>query len=100
MDGKQWLVGDKMTFADLAFSTWNQHIDSLLSCEIDQRFDGFPNVGAWHERITSRPAWKHVMELRANMMSECGIGRKGLPEGINNMEEYEAYLKEHADDNK
>ena len=28
--GKQWLVGDKCTYADLAFVTWNDRMDMVL----------------------------------------------------------------------
>jgi glutathione S-transferase len=56
LEGKQWLVGDKMTFADLAFTVWNDRIDAITLTAPEKKFDGFPNVQAWHERMTSRPA--------------------------------------------
>ena len=88
LEGKQWLVGDRITFADIAFAPWNDRIDSLLFCAPDKKFEGFPNVQAWHERITSRPAWKRVMDKRARYMDEQGLQPNGIPRGINSFEEY------------
>ncbi|KAF2497520.1 glutathione S-transferase [Lophium mytilinum] len=56
LDGKQWLVGDKCTFADLASAPWNNVVGTIFSLPTDQMFDEFPNVKAWHDRITSRPS--------------------------------------------
>ncbi|TVY54119.1 Glutathione S-transferase-like protein tpcF, partial [Lachnellula suecica] len=74
LDGKQWLVGDKCTYADLAFVTWNDRLDSVLMTPPDQdKFEGFPNVKAWHERMTARPSWGMAMETRARLMDEQGL---------------------------
>jgi glutathione S-transferase len=96
LEGKQWLVGDKMTFADLAFTVWNDRIDALIFCAPDKKFEGFPNVQAWHERMTSRPAWKKIMETRVQLMDEQGLQPNGMPKGINSFEEYQAMIKAHA----
>lgn len=46
---REWLVGDKMTYADLAFVTWNNMVDQVLaighSCDA---LNEFPHVAAWH----------------------------------------------------
>ncbi|KAF2478186.1 glutathione S-transferase II [Lindgomyces ingoldianus] len=97
LEGKQWLVGDKITFADLSFVTWNDRIDATLMCAPEKKFDGIPNVKAWHERMTSRPSWKKAMETRAKLMDEQGLQWNGMPKGINNMEEYEAKIKADAE---
>jgi glutathione S-transferase len=86
--GKSWLVGDKMTFADLAFVPWNDRLDAVLMCEADKMFDGFPLVKAWHKRMTSRASWKKAMGLRAKLMDEQGLTWNGMPKGVENMEEY------------
>jgi hypothetical protein len=31
----------------------------------EEKFTGFPNVKAWHERMTSRLSWINSMETRA-----------------------------------
>lgn len=93
LNGRQWLVGDKLTYADLAFATWNDRSDAVLECAPEDKFKGFPNVHAWHERITSRPSWKKAMETRARLMDEQGLTWTGMPKGINSLAEYEAKIK-------
>lgn len=96
LEGKQWLVGDKCTFADLSFVTWNDRLDALFAVPAEHKFDGFPNVKAWHERMTSRPSWKTAMERRAVCMDEQGLMWNGMPKGINTHEEYMEKMKRDA----
>lgn len=46
--GKQWLVGDKYTFADIFFAPWNDRIDTLYGyppcAPEDNPIRDFPNV--------------------------------------------------------
>lgn len=100
LEGKQWLVGDKITFADIAFSTWNDRIDSLILCAPEAKFDGFPRVKEWHERIISRPSWKTCMDKRAQLMDEQGLQPNGMPKSVSNMEEYKAKIKADAEATK
>ncbi|KAI4175067.1 MAG: hypothetical protein LQ346_008130 [Caloplaca aetnensis] len=88
LHGKNWLVGDKMTFADLAFVPWNDRLDVVLMVAEEKKFDGFPNVKAWHERMVSRPSWRKAMETRARLMDEQGLMWNGMPKGVSNMDEY------------
>ncbi|RYP52196.1 hypothetical protein DL768_002587 [Monosporascus sp. mg162] len=66
LEGKQWLVGDKMTYADLAFVSYNSVVPVVMGWADDQHFGDYPNVKAWHERLTSLPSWKKTIELRAS----------------------------------
>ncbi|OTA60392.1 glutathione S-transferase [Hypoxylon sp. EC38] len=93
LEGRQWLVGDKMTYADLAFTTWNDRSDDILECAPEDKFKGFPNVQAWHERMTQRPSWKTAMDTRARLMDEQGLTWTGMPKDFNNLEEYKAKIK-------
>ncbi len=79
LKGKQWLVGDKITYADLAFSTWNSRLDNVLNWPEEEKFCGFENVNAWHERMVSRPSWKRATEIRAKLMDEQGLNVYGAP---------------------
>ncbi len=88
LQGRDWLVGDKITFADLAFVPWNERLDVVLMIKNEKKFDGFPKVKAWHESMASRPSWKKAMEIRAKLMDEQGLMWNGMPIGISNMEEY------------
>jgi len=65
--GTEYLVGDKCTFADLAFVMWHQTMPRLV--------DGWdyqtemPAFHAWNERLQSRPAVKKVLEEKAKAMA-------------------------------
>ncbi|KAK5999073.1 Glutathione S-transferase-like protein gedE [Cladobotryum mycophilum] len=92
----QWLVGDKITFADLAFVPWNVRVDILLGIAEENKFDGFPAVKAWHERMIDRPAWKKIMGTRAVLMDEQGLDWNGMPKGTTNFQDYEAEIAEET----
>jgi glutathione S-transferase len=93
LEGKQWLVGDKCTYADLVFVPYNNSVEWFLGVAVENRFDGFPNVKAWHERMTSRPSWVRCMEIRAKLVEEQALMPNGMPKGVDNMKEYEAKMK-------
>jgi glutathione S-transferase len=65
LEGKQWLVGDKMTFADMAFVSYHSILHLFFECQPQEAFKDYPNVGAWHQRMVSRDSWKKVVELKA-----------------------------------
>ncbi|KAI0395770.1 glutathione S-transferase II [Xylariaceae sp. FL0594] len=81
LQGKEWLVGGKMTFVDIALAPWNDRIDATIQCAPEDKLKGFPNVQAWHERLTSRPSWKKVMSIREQLIAEHGLTWIGLAEG-------------------
>jgi glutathione S-transferase len=93
LTGRDWLVGDKMTFADMAFIPWNNWLEMILLCEEEKKFDGFPLVKAWHERMTSLPSWKKCMEHRAELMDAQGLMSNGMPKGVTDMEQYKAMIR-------
>ncbi|KAL9083219.1 MAG: hypothetical protein Q9165_008625 [Trypethelium subeluteriae] len=95
--GKKWLVGDKCTFADLAFVTWNDRVDMVLGVTDSTPLKDFPNVDAWHKRMVSRESFKKSMKIRENLMDAQGLMPDGMPKGINNMAEYEAKMKAEGD---
>ncbi|OBZ70415.1 Glutathione S-transferase 1 [Grifola frondosa] len=66
---QEWLVGGKLTAADLAFVTWNGSAFAAIlvdypgfSLEKD-----FPAVKAWHEKIVARPAVAAVLATKASI---------------------------------
>ena len=67
--GTEYLVGDKCTFADLAFVMWHQTMPRLV--------DGWdyqtetPAFHAWNERLQSRPAVKKIFEEKAKATAEA-----------------------------
>jgi glutathione S-transferase len=100
LDGKQWLVGDKMSYADLSFTLWNDRIDALRGCAPEKKFEGFPNVEAWHARMTGRKAWKTIMQRRAELMDEQGLQPNGLPKGVKSFEEFSALVHKMSEEAK
>ncbi|MCJ1453362.1 hypothetical protein MMC28_003709 [Mycoblastus sanguinarius] len=95
--GKQWLVGDKCTFADLSFVTWNDRMDMVMGVPDSKPLEKYPNVEAWHNRMTSRDSLKTAMKIREKMMDDQGLMPNGMPKDINNMAEYEAKMKAEGD---
>jgi glutathione S-transferase len=89
LEGKEWLVGDKITYADLAFLPYNDRVEWFLGVAAEKRFDGIPNVKAWHERMTSRPSWQKCMETRDMLMDEQGLMPNGMPKNMSNIKEYQ-----------
>ncbi|KAF4624289.1 hypothetical protein G7Y89_g13884 [Cudoniella acicularis] len=97
LKGKDWLVGNKFTYADLVFAPWNDRIDTIMGYPPappeENPIRKFPAVDDWHKRIVSRPTWKKCMEIRDRLMDEQGLMPNGMPKGISNMEQYEAKIK-------
>ena len=85
----QWLVGNKMTFADMAFAPWNFRLAELLVQSWDEVWEGMPHARAWHERMVELPSWKRSMEHRARLMDEQGLQWNGVPKGIETFTDYE-----------
>jgi glutathione S-transferase len=61
--GTEYLVGDKCTFADLAFVMWHQTMPRLVD-DWDYQTEA-PAFHAWNERLQSRPAVKKIFEEKA-----------------------------------
>jgi len=79
-----------LTFADLAFATWNDLIHLIIKVDEKEKFNGFPNVKNWHERMTSRPSWKKIMDTRTELVAEQNVDpNTGLPIGVASLQEWE-----------
>ncbi|KAF7512808.1 hypothetical protein GJ744_000375 [Endocarpon pusillum] len=65
--GREYLVGDKCTYADLAWVTWDSLVGWLVpGLDVQKEFPAFAK---WNERVTSRPAVKKVLEEKAKKTS-------------------------------
>lgn len=65
-----WLVGNKCTFADLAFVTWHEmvpFIDAEGTIDVKGKY---PDYDKWMETMMARPAVKKVLEDKRKAMSE------------------------------
>lgn len=90
---RDWLVGDKCTFADLSFLPYNDRIDMLvLSKPIDEIRTQYPHFAAWQGRMVERDSWKKAMETRNQLMDEQGLMPNGMPKGITSMAQYEEHM--------
>lgn len=62
LKGKEWLVGDKCTYADLAFVMWNAQIDFVMK---DHAWNAaeYPDFKRWQEAMMARDSLKKVMSV-------------------------------------
>ncbi|KAM0415938.1 hypothetical protein ACHAPT_013091 [Fusarium lateritium] len=98
---RDWLVGDKCTFADLSFLPWNDRIDMLvLSKSIDDIRAQYPSFAAWQARMVARDSWKLAMEIRNRLMDEQGLMLNGMPKGVNSMAQYEEHMAKAVQEKK
>ncbi len=62
LEGKEWLVGDKCTYADLAFVMWNAQIDFIMKGH-GWNIAEYPNFKRWQEAMLERDSLKRVMSV-------------------------------------
>lgn len=66
LEGKEYLVGNKCSYADLSFVTWYQMVGYIdKSGETDKAIAECKNFTAWMDRLKSRPAVKKVLADKA-----------------------------------
>ncbi|KAI9036784.1 glutathione S-transferase family protein [Aspergillus affinis] len=68
LEGREWLVGGKFSYADAAFLPWFETMGKLTSDVVDAEKD-FPNLDAWLKRLNSRPAIAKMQKDRAEAAS-------------------------------
>lgn len=56
--GKEYLVGDKASYADLAFITWNWALDWVPQLAGWQ--EKYPKFTAWNAKLNDRPSVKKI----------------------------------------
>lgn len=64
LKGKEWLVGDKCTWADLAFLPWNMQIGFLMQgWEGEEKWDieNFPEFKRWQDSMLEMEGVKRAM---------------------------------------
>ena len=59
LKGRDWIVGDRMTIADLSCIGYMFYTDEF---PVDWAKD-YPSLTAWRERIRALPGWKHPYDL-------------------------------------
>jgi glutathione S-transferase len=67
LKGKQWLLGDQCTYADIAFLPWYAmppRLDFEQTGWWDKTLNENPDFKSWLERLENRPALKKVQQER------------------------------------
>ncbi|GJE90966.1 glutathione S-transferase [Phanerochaete sordida] len=67
---QKWLVGDKMTAADISFVSWNA---VAIEHFVDPGFNferEFPAAARWHSKMLSRPGIKSAWDQRLQFFAE------------------------------
>ena len=75
LQGKDWLLGDKCTWADLAFVPWSLQIDFLMrgwEGEVKWDVEQFPAFKAWQARMLEKEGCKKAVSkmLEKEVISE------------------------------
>ncbi|TVY92227.1 Glutathione S-transferase-like protein [Lachnellula willkommii] len=68
-----WLVGDRITYADLAFVTWNNAIAAVFS-PFPGRWDAtkYPFFQKWHEALLARPTVQKALADQQKLSDKFG----------------------------
>ncbi|BGP20083.1 hypothetical protein JCM10213_002667 [Rhodosporidiobolus nylandii] len=67
---QEWLVGGKLTIADLSFITWNNFaLHALLPKDVDANKE-FPAVVAWHQKLLALPYVAEALKEREEVMKQ------------------------------
>ncbi|EKM48581.1 uncharacterized protein PHACADRAFT_108699, partial [Phanerochaete carnosa HHB-10118-sp] len=66
---QEWLVGGRMTVADISFVRWNIDAATRLLENFDFEKE-FPATAKWHNKLLERPAIKKVWEERARLVAQ------------------------------
>jgi len=62
---QKYLVGGKLSVADISFLPWNNNVDKKILGP-DWITEHAPNVRRWGNEISARPAIKKVLDLKAS----------------------------------
>jgi GST-like protein len=63
LDGRQWMMDDAYTIADIALLGWVRNLIGFYGAREIVEFDSFGHVSAWLERGLARPAVQRGLEI-------------------------------------
>ncbi|KAI0635306.1 glutathione S-transferase C-terminal-like protein [Trametes polyzona] len=74
---QEWLVGGKLTVADISFITWNETAINfaLQGVEGGNVEKEFPHVYKWHQKLISRPTVAKFLALQKEAMAKLQQGQ-------------------------
>ncbi|KAF5879005.1 putative glutathione-s-transferase gst protein [Botrytis fragariae] len=67
LEGKEYLVESKLTYADLSFVSWYQVITQFPGLRLEDFKETCPNFVNWMGKMFDRPAIKKVFEFKASL---------------------------------
>jgi glutathione S-transferase len=75
LEGKQYLVGGKVTLADLSFVPWDLALDTILigdgeTATMEGRAKLWPNWFAWHSSLVQRPAVQQMIAIQKRVQGK------------------------------
>ncbi|KAI1485611.1 URE2 protein [Biscogniauxia mediterranea] len=57
LEGREYLVGNKLTYADISFIPWDDYVlNNMAEFKIAEKAEAYPNYLAWHRRVQAHPA--------------------------------------------
>ncbi|UKZ82339.1 hypothetical protein TrVFT333_010126 [Trichoderma virens FT-333] len=73
--GKEYLVGDKITLADLAYIPWDLALDTILlgdaeGATAEERKKLWPDWFAWHNRVLQRPSVQKMIAIQKKVQGK------------------------------
>ncbi|KAF9890790.1 glutathione S- transferase, nitrogen catabolite repression regulator [Aspergillus nanangensis] len=74
---REWLVGDKCTYADLVFMPW-QRWAGRLAANPGTLDEAFPYAASWFERLSERPSVKKVFAYQDAAIEKAEREKTGM----------------------
>ncbi|KAF7941445.1 hypothetical protein EAE99_001082 [Botrytis elliptica] len=63
LDGCEWLVGNKCTYADLAYVAWNASVGLFMQGQPEWKPEEFPNFLRWQQSMMDRPSVQKALSF-------------------------------------
>ncbi|TCD62166.1 Glutathione S-transferase 2 [Steccherinum ochraceum] len=69
LEQKEWLVGGKLTVADISFVPWDNALSTILGPSFDFEKE-FPAVYRWHNKIRQLPGVQFGIKEQARLLGK------------------------------
>ena len=70
LKGKEYLVGNKCTYADLSFVTWNDMVGWIMKGKKLESEGQYKDYDRWMKQLGERPAVQKVRAEKQRIMSQ------------------------------
>ncbi|KAF2093327.1 glutathione S-transferase [Rhizodiscina lignyota] len=75
--GTGYVVGDKLTYADLAFVPWNVLLSDVMGEDFDPKVEA-PDFAAWHDNMAERPSVKRAYKKKQTLVDDFMKSEKSI----------------------